>query len=63
MSSDAAHLFGPDLDYAVARKRLVCIIPTESQAPPELGVIPEPVMVESQNISAKMCSTGEHACL
>src|SRR3989442_7636859 len=55
-------LLCPFLDYAVARERLVCIVPSESQAPPELWMIPVPIVVETQAIPSKMCAAGEHAC-
>ena len=63
MNSDAAHFLCPFLNHAVARERLVRVVPAQPQAPPELRMIPVPVMVETQYISAKMCAAGEHACL
>ena len=63
MNSDAAHLLCPFLYHAIARERLVRIVPSQPQAPPKLRMIPVPIMVETQDIATEVRPTGEHACL
>src|SRR5260370_25370332 len=43
----------PFLYDAVARERLVRVVPSQSQALPELGMVAVPIMVETQDIPSK----------